>query len=232
MCTPPSPPHKKKKKEKEKEKERHCHALPLIAQPPLENTSTWDFESFTSFKLYMIPLLFKPQSISEEVRRVKVRVLYCLKWVHPWPVLQWKPFFVLHEHIHRTLFVTIDMDRSACSFARNCPITSKVQEADQFVRGKKKYEKLQQQKNWPPPPSTISFHIPFRPLIQGWCCLKCHCQSTPFAVYLVSRVVGYVQSPAARCSQSRQSDKFHSHLLHPHFNHAHQSCPKLWLNAD
>ena len=54
----------------------------------------------------------------------------------------------------------------------------------------------------------------------------------PFAIYLVSHVTGYMKSPAAKCSQSRQRHKLHSHLLHRQFNHALQSCLKLWLISE
>ena len=54
----------------------------------------------------------------------------------------------------------------------------------------------------------------------------------PFAIYLVSHVTGNMQSPAARCSQSWQGNKLHSHLLHSQFNHALLSCLQLWLVSD
>ena len=54
----------------------------------------------------------------------------------------------------------------------------------------------------------------------------------PFAIYLVTHVTGNMQSPAARCSQSRPGNQLHSHLLHLHFNHTLQSCLKLGLISD
>ena len=44
--------------------------------------------------------------------------------------------FLCLAHICSTLFATVDVDRSACRFASDCPIMSEVQEADQFVRVK------------------------------------------------------------------------------------------------
>ena len=67
----------------------YFHALPLLALPPLKNYLWINHNSFTSFKMYIL-FLFKAQTMSEEVLWVKV--LCCLKWVHPWPVPQWKLF--------------------------------------------------------------------------------------------------------------------------------------------
>ena len=77
MCTPP--------------KQWYFHALPRVALPPLANYLHINHNSFTSFKMYIL-FIFKAQTMSEEVRWVNV--LCGLKWVHPWPVPQWKPFLV------------------------------------------------------------------------------------------------------------------------------------------
>ena len=69
----------------------YFYALPLLALPPLESYLRINHTSFTSVKIYIL-FLFKAQTMSEEVRWVKV--LCCLKLVHSWPVPQWKPFLV------------------------------------------------------------------------------------------------------------------------------------------
>ena len=167
MCTPPK-----------KKKRRYFHAFPLVALPTSVNYLHINHNSFTTFQMYIL-FLFKAQTMNEEVLWVQVYAASngCTHGQGQGENLSSSSTHVriapsLWQLMWIDLFVVLQAIASICLKYRKhislcvC-VCVHVGGGGRGVRS--------------PPP--------FRPLIQGWFCLKCHCWPSPLPFYLVSHAI-------------------------------------------
>ena len=168
MCTP-------QKKEK---KRRYFHAFPLVVLPPLANYLHINHNSFTSFKMYIL-FLFKAQTMNEEVLWVQVYAASngC---THGQGHSENLSSSSTHVHISPSLWLLMWIDLFVVLQAI-ASICLKYRKQISLCVCMCMGVGVGEGGGGGPPP--------FRPLIRGWFCLKCHCWPSPLPFYLVSHAI-------------------------------------------